>query len=387
MNKNFVFLLTLPFNCAIIFLVKKRKENISNMEKIMRVGIVGCGNISNSHMQAYRKNPNVEVVACCDINKARAEAYAKAYGIKSFYGSIDEMLEKEEHLDSVSVCTWNNGHYECSMKAMKAHKNVLVEKPMAMNAKQALEMQEEAKKQGVVLQVGFVKRFAKTTKIFQDFQASDTFGNIYLTKAIYTRRVGNPGGWFSDKSKSGGGPLIDLGVHVIDLSRYLMGMHKPVSVYGATFNKLGDKLHIKGIGHYHPVDFDEKTNICDVEDSVIALIRFDNGSVLHVEASFTLNIKEGITTLQLFGDKGGATLEPHLEIYKDVDDYLTNITPVIDYASDVFGDMFANEINHFYDCCVNHVKCLAPAEDGVVLMKILDAIYESARTGHEVKIQ
>ena len=194
-------------------------------------------------------------------------------------------------------------------------------------------------------------------------------------------------GWFSDKSKSGGGPLIDLGVHVIDLSRYLMGMHKPVSVYGATFNKLGDKLNIKGIGHYHPADFDAKTNICDVEDSVIALIRFDNGAVLHVEASFTLNIKEGITTLQLFGDKGGATLEPTLEIYKDIDNYLTNITPVIEYASDVFADMFANEINHFYDCCKKHVKCLAPAEDGVVLMKILDAIYESAQTGHEVKIQ
>ena len=316
----------------------------------MKVGIIGCGNISHCHMQAYRKNPNVEVVACCDINLPRAEAYAKSYGIKSFYGSVDEMLANEKDLDSVSVCTWNNGHYECAMKAMKAHKNVLVEKPMALNAKQAVEMQKEAEKQGVVLQVGFVKRFAKTTKIFQDFQKSGTFGDIYLTKAIYTRRVGNPGGWFSDKSKSGGGPLIDLGVHVIDLSRYLMGMHKPVSVYGATFNKLGDKLNIKGIGHYHPADFDAKTNICDVEDSVIALIRFDNGAVLH-------------------------------------DNYLTNITPVIEYASDVFADMFANEINHFYDCCKKHVKCLAPAEDGVVLMKILDAIYESAQTGHEVKIQ
>lgn len=357
------------------------------MEKIMKVAIVGCGNISHSHMGAYKKNKNIEVVACCDINIKRAEDYAKAYGIKSFYGSIDDMLKNEKELDAVSVCTWNNAHYECSMKAMKAHKHVLCEKPMAMNAKQALEMKAEAEKQGVVLQVGFVKRFAKTTQIFKDFQNNDTFGDIYLTKAIYTRRVGNPGGWFSDKSKSGGGPLIDLGVHVIDLSRYLMGMHKPVSVYGATFNKLGDKNYIKGIQHYHPVDFDEKTNICDVEDNVIALIRFDNGSVLHVEASFTLNLKDGITTLQMFGDKGGAVVEPKLEIFKDINDYMTNITPIIEYNYDVFAEMFANEINHFYDCVINGATCLAPAEDGVMLMKILDAIYESATTGHEVVIK
>lgn len=355
------------------------------MEKIMKVGIIGCGNISHCHIQAYRRNPNVQVISCCDINLERAKQYAATYNIPTYYGSVDEMLKKEKDLDSVSVCTWNNGHYECTMKALKAHKNVLVEKPMAMNAKQALKMQEEAEKQGVVLQVGFVKRFAKTTDIFQDLQ--DNLGDIYLAKAIYTRRIGNPGGWFSDKSKSGGGPLIDLGVHVIDLSRYLMGMPKPVSVYGATFNKLGDKKDVKGIHLYHPVDYDAKTNICDVEDSVIALIRFDNGALLHLEASFTLNLKEGITTLQMFGDKGGAVVEPRLEIYRDINDYMTNITPIIDYNYDVFAEMFTNETNHFYDCCVNGAKCKAPAEDGVMLMKILDAIYESAKTGHEVLIK
>ncbi len=356
------------------------------MEKKMKVAIIGCGNISHSHTQAYRRNPNVEIIACCDINFERAQNYAKVYEIPAAYGSVDELLEKEPELDAVSVCTWNNGHYECTMKALKAHKHVLCEKPMAMNAKEAQEMQDEAEKQGCVLQVGFVKRFAKTTRVFQDFQEADTFGDIYLTKAIYTRRIGNPGGWFSDKSKSGGGPLIDLGVHVIDLSRYLMGMHKPVSVYGATFNKLGDKQHIKGVPHYHPVDYNAETNICDVEDSVIALIRFDNGSVLHVEASFTLNLKEGITTLQMFGDKGGAVVEPKLEIYKDMNDYMANITPIVEYNYDVFAEMFSGEVNHFYDCVINGAKCKAPAEDGVMLMKILDAIYESALTGHEVKI-
>ena len=357
------------------------------MNKVMKVGIIGCGNIANAHMVGYKNNPNIKVVACCDINYDRAKAFAKTYQIDSFYNSVDEMLLNAKDIDSVSVCTWNNGHFECTMKALKAHKNVLCEKPMAMNSSQAKQMQEEAIKQGVVLQVGFVKRFSKTTEIFKDFKESE-IGNIYLTKAIYTRRVGNPGGWFSNKELSGGGPLIDLGVHVIDLSRYLMGMAKPISVYGATFNKIGDKQNIKGIFHYHPVDFDANNNICDVEDSVIALIRFDNGSVLHVEASFSLDLKESITTPQVFGDKGGAVIETQLEIYKDINNYMTNITPIIDYGNEgVMGNMFINEINHFYDCCVNGVKCMSPAEDGVVLMQILDAIYESAKIGHEVIIK
>ena len=356
------------------------------MEKILKVGIVGCGNISHSHMAAYRKNKNIEVVACADINRQRAIDYAEVYKIPNAYGSIDEMLEKQTDLDAVSVCTWNNGHYDCTMKALKAKKHVLCEKPMAMNTAQAKEMQEEAIKQGKVLQVGFVKRFAKTTRVFQDFLETDTLGDIYLTKAIYTRRVGNPGGWFADKERSGGGPLIDLGVHVIDLSRYLMGMHKPVSVYGATFSKLGAKNDIKGITRYYAKDHNPEAP-CTVEDSAIAIVRFDNGSVLHVETSFTLNLKEGITTLQMFGDKGGAVVEPNLEIYKDINNYMTNITPIVSYDYDIFAEMFGNQINHFYDCCMNGVKCKAPAEDGVVLMQILDSIYESARTGHEVEIK
>lgn len=356
------------------------------MEKTLKVAVVGCGNISHSHVQAYQKNPNIEVVACCDINKERAEKWAKDYHVASFYDNIDEMLEKETSIEAVSICTWNNSHYELTMKALKAKKHVLVEKPMAMNAIQAEEMRQEALKQNRVLQVGFVKRFAKTTSVFKEFVDSDTFGDIYLTKAIYTRRVGNPGGWFADVSRSGGGPLIDLGVHVIDLSRYLMGMHKPVSVYGATFSKLGAKNNIKGITRYYAKDHYEGEP-CTVEDSAIAIIRFDNGSVLHVETSFTLNLKEGITTLQIFGDKGGATVEPNLEIYKDINNYMTNITPIITYDYDIFAEMFKNEINHFYDCCKGIAKeCKAPAEDGVILMKILDAIYESAKTGHEVKI-
>ena len=265
-------------------------------------------------------------------------------------------------------------------------KHVLCEKPLAMNTEQALEMQEAAKKNNRLLMVGFVKRYASTTKVFNDFKDAGTFGDIYLIKAHYLRRIGNPGGWFADKKRSGGGPLIDLGVHIIDLSRFLLGGPKPISVYGATFNKLGMKKHIKGVSHWHPMDYSDD-DVCTVEDSVVAMIRFDNGSVLEVEASFTLDLKEGQTSIEIFGDKGGALVEPNLEIYKDMNDYMVNITPVIDNNANVFGSMFQNEIDHFVDCVLNNKPCISPVEDGVELMRILDAIYESAKTGHEVVIK
>lgn len=356
------------------------------MGKKLKVGIIGCGSISHSHMASYRNNPHVEVVACCDMNKERAENYAKVYNIPHYFDNVDEMLKMDD-LDAVSVCVWNNGHNPVTIKALNAKKHVLCEKPLALNTAQAIEMKEAAEKNGKLLMVGFVRRYAKNTKVVLDFKDGGMFGDLYYVKTSCLRRVGNPGGWFADKSRSGGGPLIDLGVHMIDLSRYLLGLPKAVSVYGATFSKLGTKDNIKGIGHYHPMDYDPKKDVCSVEDSVTAMVRFDNGTVLHVEASFVLNLKEDRTTLDLFGDKGGASVEPRLEFYTDTNEYLTNITPVVSHSGDIFAEMFQNEINHFVDCVLNNKKCISPAEDGVELMRILDAIYESAKTGHEVIIK
>ncbi len=356
------------------------------MDKKLKVAIIGCGNISHSHIQAYLKNPQVEVIAVCDQNKQRAEDYAKSYNIPLAFGDVDELLKLEE-LDAVSVCVWNNGHNPVTVKALNAGKHVLCEKPLAMNTQEAIEMKEAAERNNKLLMVGFVRRYANNTKVALDFKKAGTFGEFYSAKTSCLRRLGNPGGWFADKKRSGGGPLIDLGVHMIDLSRYLLGLPKAVSVYGATFNKLGSKEHIKGLKRYHPMDYNPETDVCTVEDSVMALVRFDNGAVLQVEASFVLNLKEGYIGLELFGDQGGIKVEPTFEIYKDTNDYLANITPVFHSSNDIFGEMFGNEINHFVDCILNGTECISPAEDGVELMRILDAIYESAETGHEVIIK
>ncbi len=350
----------------------------------LKAAIIGTGGISNEHIMAYQKNENVELYAFCDINEKQLSLMAEKYGVpkERCFSDKDEMLKALPEIDIVSVCTWNSAHAECTIAALNAGKNVLCEKPMAMNTKQAEEMLEAAKKNNKLLQIGFVRRYGNDADVMKDFIDAGYFGNIYYAKATYLRRNGNPGGWFGDKSRSGGGPLIDLGVHVIDLVRYLCGNPKPVSVYGATFQKLFNRPDIKGGKGYTSVSAGNK-DICDVEDLASAMIRFDNGLVLSVEASFSLNIKEPKGDIEFFGTKAGAKLDPRVEIFTDEQGYLVNVSFDKD-TSLSFDGLFAGEINHFVDCSLNNVPCRAPGEDGVELMRILDAIYESARTGHEV---
>ena len=219
--------------------------------------------------------------------------------------------------------------------------------------------------------------------IVQDLIDHDRLGEIYYSKATYLRRKGCPGGWFGDKARSGGGPLIDLGVHVIDLTRYLMGKPKPVSIYGATFHKLGDRRSIKSERGYVSATQEDGGPIFNVEDLASAMIRYDNGAVLQVEASFSLNLEKDTGTIELFGDKGGLRLDPELTYFGEMDGYMTNVTLAAKTALS-FDGLFANEINHFVHCVQTGEPCRNPAEDGVEMMKILDAVYESAATGHEV---
>ena len=348
---------------------------------MIKVGVIGTGGISGVHLGGYSRNPNVEIYALCDINEKNLAKRAEEYKVSRTFTDYREMLALKE-LDAVSVCTWNSAHAECAIAALRAGKHVLCEKPMALNTAQAQEMEKAAKENDKLLMIGFVRRFGNDCAVLKDFIDNGSFGEIYYAKAQYLRRKGCPGGWFGDKSRSGGGPLIDLGVHVIDLCRYLMGGPQPVSVYGATFNKLGDRCHIKDARGYSSTVV-SKDDIFDVEDMATALIRFDNGAVLSVEASFSLNIEKDVGNIELFGTKAGCKLDPELTIFTDMNDYLANVKLAQSTALS-FDGLFDNEINHFVECIETGKPCRNPAQDGVTLMKILDGIYESARTGHEV---
>jgi len=347
----------------------------------IKVGIIGVGNISQLHISAYVENEKVELYAFCDINEKQLKVMSERYGVKRTFTDYNQMLELEE-IDAVSICTWNAAHAPCAIAALNAGKHVLCEKPMAMNACEAREMTEAAKKNGKLLMIGFVRRFGNDCQVLRDFIEKGFMGDIYYAKTTYLRRNGNPGGWFGDKSRSGGGPLIDLGVHVIDLTRFLMGNPKPISVYGATFQKLFNRSGIKDEKNYSSIS-KSNADICDVEDLASALIRYDNGAVLSIETSFSLNIKNEQGTVELMGSKGGAKFNPDLELYTDQNGYLVDIGFHAPTALD-FNGLFEREVNHFVDCITENIFCLSPAEDGVEIMQILDAIYESAETGHEV---
>ena len=357
------------------------------MGKKIRVAVIGCGGISHNHLDAYQANPDVEIYALCDINEKNLHEKAEKYGVSRLYTDKDKMLAELPEIDAVSVCTWNAAHAECTIAALNAGKHVLCEKPMALNAPQAEEMLEAAKKNDRLLMIGFVRRFGNDCKIVKDLIEHDRMGDIYYAKATYLRRKGCPGGWFGDKARSGGGPLIDLGVHVIDLTRYLMGNPKPVSVYGATFHKLGDRHELKGQAGYQSMSRSEGVqDVFNVEDMATAMVRYDNGAVLQVEASFSLNIAHDTGTIEMFGTHGGIKLDPELTYYGEMDGYMTDVKLAIPTALS-FSGLFANEVNHFVHCVQTGEPCRNPAEDGVALMKILDAIYESARTGHEVVLK
>ena len=351
------------------------------MSNKVKIGIIGCGGISEAHLDGYEKCSDVEVYAFCDINPERLKQQAEKYGVEHTFTDYNEMLKLSE-IDAVSICTPNAVHATATIAALNAGKHVLCEKPMATSAEDSKKMKEVAEKNGKLLQIGFVRRYGQDMTILKDMIANDRFGEIYYGKVCYLRRNGNPGGWFALKEISGGGPLIDLGVHVIDYIRYALGNPKPVSVYGATFTKLLNRPGIKTPPPYIARSAKEYSG-CDVEDLATAMIRFDNGFVLQVETSFALNMKEDRTDIELFGTKGGAKFSPDLEIYSEMDGFMSDVTLKADTNLD-FTPAFRREIRHFVDCVKGEAKTVAPAEDGIEIMKILDGIYKSAETGHEV---
>lgn len=345
------------------------------MEKT-RVAIIGTGGIAGAHMVGYKSLPDtVEVVAGCDIDEEKLNKFCDTHGIPGRYTDFNEMLAKEK-IDAVSVTTWNSVHASATIAALKAGCDVICEKPMAMNTKEALEMERVAKETGRLLQIGFVLRFGGDCQCLKDFIDSGKAGELKLARVGYERRNGCPGGWFGDVRYSGGGPLIDLGVHVMDLARYLAGRPKPVAVTGM----VGYNAYAQDVPSTDwTIDTTGKFEH-NCEDYACAFVRFDSGFVMEVSTSFNLYDGSPRNGVKLYGTKAGIINGNPPKFFSQQED---GEIPAEAYD---FNHLFENEIAHFIDCVRNGTECIAPAHDGVVLMQIIDAIYESARIGKEVTI-
>jgi predicted dehydrogenase len=348
----------------------------------VRIGVVGAGTIAGLHLAAYAGNPDVVVSGICDIDGERAAARGAEHGA-GIVSTDFRAFVTDPGIDAVSVCTRNDTHAEVAIAALEAGKSVLLEKPMAVTVAQAEAIvAAEAASAGSV-QVGYVRRHSSNAVTLKRFVDAGDLGPLYYAKAVFLRQAGDPGGWFSNRSVSGGGPLIDLGVHFLDMALWLMDFPEPVAVTGYTFSRLGSRTNLRGLTRY--LSADQTPSDDPVEDLAGAVVRFASGAVLAIETSYSLHGRDS-QSFEVFGEKGGATLEPALRITTELHDTAVEITPNIDALSFDLDEGFQVEIDTFVRTVRGEVAPVAPAAHGLHLARILEAVYASAASGREVRL-
>lgn len=350
----------------------------------LRVAIIGTGKVAGLfHVPGYRACPGVEVVACCDKDYDRATSFAGEYNIPAVYRTVQQMLESER-LDGVSICTPNYAHAEPTITCLEAGVPVLCEKPIAISSYDAARMTDAAKTTGVKLMIGHHMRFLPTAQFLKKMIDQGELGNIYYGRSHALRRRLVPGwGQFHIKSKSGGGPLIDIGVHALDLIIWLMGSPTAVTVSGAVYTKFGSRPDFYNpYGTYRREDF-------DVEDFATAFIRFNNGSTLNLETSWATHLKETEAFPQvILGDRGGAELIAYaqppaaipLRILKSREEALLDIIP----SGLPQVEAHAEELKYWVSCLRDENPVLVKPEESLNVQRILEAIYASSENAKEV---
>ena len=341
--------------------------------KKVRVGVIGLG-MGKSHLRHFSKCKSAEITAICDLDETMLSAVKEEYNAPFAFTDYKKMLKLKE-LDAVSIVTPNVFHAAMSIEAMRKGKHVLCEKPMAMNARQAKRMVEEAKKHKRKLMIHFNQRYSPGAEYIKKTVLQGGLGEIYYLKTGWLRQMGAPmRASFTDKAFSGGGPLIDLGVHRLDFVLWLLGYPKALTVSSGVFDKIaGDKFRRKGLKY-------------DVEDLGVAMIRLDTGAVLMLEASWATMIKckEEMNTM-IYGTKG--SFEQKSIDYKVVEFKFINETEdkIVEVTPKITGKPGTAQ-QHFVDCIINDREPDVSGEHGLEIMKILDGIYKSSRMGREVKI-
>lgn len=346
--------------------------------KQLRVGIIGAGGIAQAcHMPAYQELAGVTLHAVADINPETAQRAAQRFQVPHVFQDYRDLVAMDE-IDLVSVCTPNAFHKDPTIAALRAGKHVLVEKPMALNAAEGRAMIRAAQQAGKLLMVGLNNRFSAAAQALKRAADAGALGEVYFAEAIATRRRGIPGwGAFTEKEKSGGGALVDIGVHVLDLTLYLMGYPKPVSVSGMVAAKFGPRVDlpaVEGGWRWDPRRF-------DVDDFGVGFVRFGNGASLVLKTSWAGNIGDQAFNSILWGTEGGCRFSPPA-IYRQEHGSLVDVTPV--ELPEVRSHHV--EVQRFVDAIRKGQPSPVPPEEPLVTQQILDAIYGSSETGKEVKL-
>ncbi|MBO0458232.1 Gfo/Idh/MocA family oxidoreductase [Enterococcus hulanensis] len=364
----------------------------------LKIGIIGCGGIANQkHFPALTlQKDKAEMVAFCDIEVERAKEACEKYGVEGakYYEDYNELLA-DPLINVVHICTPNVSHSPIAVAAFEAGKNVLCEKPMAHNTEAAQKMMDAWKKSGKKFTIGYQNRFREEVRSLHETCEQGELGEIYFAKAHALRRKAVPTwGVFPDKSQQGGGPLIDIGTHALDITLWMMDNYEPESVNGSVFHKLGSLPGADEGNMFGPWD----TENFEVEDSAFGFVKMKNGATIFLESSWALNIlesKEAATTL--CGTKAGAQINAgmsyqtnELIINKACNGLLTqeelSASGNIAYFEGGSNAPEVLEAKQWLEAVANDTDPLVKPEQAFVVTQILDSIYKSAELGKEVKI-
>lgn len=344
------------------------------MTNTIRVGVVGLG-MGAGHAEQFRNLPGSTVAALADMNKDRLAQTGKKLGVTELFTDAVKMMDQVP-LDAVVVATPNKFHAPLTIAALKRGLHVFCEKPMAMNLTEARAMKAAAVKARRRLMINFSFRFLPMSMALKQQVEAGVVGPVYFGRTVWHRQRGMPGfgGWFGNKKLAGGGPLIDLGVHRIDLALWLMGSPEPVSVSGSSYNVIAKRIAT------------EQKKVFTVEDLACGIVKFANGATLMVEASWALNINEPEQMItSLYGEKGSIT-------QKNVGGgYQFQAELVTEEHGCLFNKVLASNTRRILSAQEEFLACIrekrepsASADDGIRVQKILDGLYDSARKGREI---
>jgi predicted dehydrogenase len=334
------------------------------------------------HAEAYAKVADAEVVALCDILPDRLKEKGERHGVELLYDDHQKLIANPD-IDAVSVCTPNNVHAPIAINALNAGKHVMLEKPMAMSAEQGQQICDARDKAGKVLQMGMVRRQSPDAELVREAISNGKLGDIYQIRVKLIRRRGIPGlgGWFTTKAQSGGGGLIDIGVHFFDLAMWTTGLWNPTKVSAKTYSKFGAPME-----DYHyvsmwagPPKFD---GTFDVDDYAAGLVRFGDQATMSFEVAWAANA-DSESYLEILGTKGGVKVGGADTVFlTEVDDRIADVK--VDY--DKKRDGFASEMTKFVAAVQGKGDVAATGEEGVIAMKLIDAIYKSSELNAEVDV-
>lgn len=334
------------------------------MEKT-KVVIVGLGGIAQiAHLPILSKMDDIEIAGLCDVDKSKVKSVAAKYGVKNYFVKYDDMLNNVE-ADCCIVCSPNNLHTVQSVKALEKKLHVLVEKPIARHYDEGLKIVEAAKKHDRKLMVGMNYRFMPDIMMQESFVSANELGEIFYVKAGFLKKRSTTEDWSTIKEAAGGGVFMDLGIVILDTALWLMKYPKVKSV--------------SAINYYNTVK--------DVEDSTFVMMRFENGSTVNLEASWSMHRQDDLFFINVFGKEGSATINP-LRIYKRMHGTLVNVTPLkMERPANLFKRSYEYELLHFFKSIRENTPLLSTGKEALDRLKIVDAVYKSAKLGKEILVK